>query len=92
MKVPEPQFEGQTKTRLGNPEVSGQVQTVVGDALFAGSIGRTDFPGSDLAVLEQQLVEARARADEHYALYVRALAELESKNRVPPPAGDPGTG
>src|SRR5690606_37692759 len=33
VKLPEPQFEGQTKTRLGNPEVTGQVQTVVAEAL-----------------------------------------------------------
>ena len=35
MKVPEPQFEGQTKTKLGNSEVSGIVQTTVGRALEA---------------------------------------------------------
>ena len=33
VKVPEPQFEGQTKTKLGNSEVSGIVQTTVGRAL-----------------------------------------------------------
>jgi molecular chaperone GrpE len=33
---------------------------------------------ADFAALEQQLAEARARADEHYALYVRALAELDN--------------
>jgi molecular chaperone GrpE len=32
----------------------------------------------DFAALEQQLAEARAKADEHYALYVRALAEMEN--------------
>jgi molecular chaperone GrpE len=32
----------------------------------------------DVAALEQQLVDARAKADEHYALYVRALAELDN--------------
>ncbi len=35
VKVPEPQFEGQTKTKLGNSEVSGIVQTTVGRALEA---------------------------------------------------------
>jgi DNA gyrase subunit B len=35
VKVPEPQFEGQTKTKLGNSEVSGVVQTTVGRALEA---------------------------------------------------------
>ena len=33
IKVAEPQFEGQTKTKLGNSEVSGAVQQAVGEAL-----------------------------------------------------------
>jgi DNA gyrase subunit B len=33
MRVPHPQFEGQTKTKLGNGEVEGIVNTVVGDGL-----------------------------------------------------------
>jgi len=33
IKIKEPQFEGQTKTRLGNAEVQGQVATVVNDTL-----------------------------------------------------------
>lgn len=33
VKVPEPQFEGQTKTKLGNSEVLGIVDTIVGEAL-----------------------------------------------------------
>ena len=35
VKVPEPQFEGQTKTKLGNSDVAGTVQTAVGRALQA---------------------------------------------------------
>jgi DNA gyrase subunit B len=35
VKVPEPQFEGQTKTKLGNSEVSGIVQTTVARSLEA---------------------------------------------------------
>ncbi|MCG7857419.1 DNA topoisomerase (ATP-hydrolyzing) subunit B [Flavihumibacter sediminis] len=35
VKVPEPQFEGQTKTKLGNSEVSGVVETTVSRALEA---------------------------------------------------------
>jgi len=35
VKVPEPQFEGQTKTKLGNSEVSGVVQTTVSRVLEA---------------------------------------------------------
>ena len=33
IKVAEPQFEGQTKTKLGNSEVAGAVQQAVGEAL-----------------------------------------------------------
>jgi DNA gyrase subunit B len=35
VKVPEPQFEGQTKTKLGNSEVKSIVETIVGDQLQA---------------------------------------------------------
>ncbi len=35
VKVPEPQFEGQTKTKLGNSDVAGVVQNVVGQYLKA---------------------------------------------------------
>lgn len=34
VKVPQPQFEGQTKTKLGNSEVKGLVENAVNDALF----------------------------------------------------------
>jgi DNA gyrase subunit B len=33
IKLPEPQFEGQTKTKLGNPEIKGLVDSVVGEEL-----------------------------------------------------------
>ena len=33
IKIPEPQFEGQTKTKLGNTEVKGMVDSIVYDAL-----------------------------------------------------------
>ncbi|MBI5442574.1 MAG: DNA topoisomerase (ATP-hydrolyzing) subunit B [Deltaproteobacteria bacterium] len=35
VKIPNPQFEGQTKTKLGNSEVSGLVQNIVNDKLAA---------------------------------------------------------
>src|SRR4029450_10355345 len=33
VKVPEPQFEGQTKTKLGNSEVKGTIEALVNDRL-----------------------------------------------------------
>lgn len=33
IKIPNPQFEGQTKTKLGNSEVEGIVKSIIGDAL-----------------------------------------------------------
>ena len=35
VKIPQPQFEGQTKTKLGNTEVKGIVQTILNDKLGA---------------------------------------------------------
>ncbi len=35
IKIPKPQFEGQTKTKLGNSEVKGQVEALVNDSLGA---------------------------------------------------------
>ncbi len=34
VKVPEPQFEGQTKTKLGNSEIRGIVESIVNEKLF----------------------------------------------------------
>jgi len=58
VKLPEPQFEGQTKTRLGNPEVSGQVQTVVGEALAQYL---DENPNEGRRIIEKCLVASRAR-------------------------------
>lgn len=43
IKVAEPQFEGQTKTKLGNSEVQGAVQQAVNEALadYLENIGRS---------------------------------------------------
>ncbi|WP_322795086.1 DNA topoisomerase (ATP-hydrolyzing) subunit B [Tepidiforma sp.] len=58
VKLPEPQFEGQTKTRLGNLEVAGQVQTVVADAL---SVYLDEHPSEARRIVEKCLVASRAR-------------------------------
>jgi DNA gyrase subunit B len=58
VKLPEPQFEGQTKTRLGNAEVAGQVQTVVGEALGQYL---DENPNDGRRIIEKSLVASRAR-------------------------------
>jgi len=58
VKVKEPQFEGQTKTKLGNSEVTGVVQSMVNEAL---STFLEENPSVAKAVLEKCISAARAR-------------------------------
>jgi len=58
VKVREPQFEGQTKTKLGNSEVRGQVETVFSDA-FTQYLDEN--PPDARRIIEKCLVAARAR-------------------------------
>ena len=58
VKVKEPQFEGQTKTKLGNSEVTGIVQSMVNDAL---STFLEENPNVAKAILEKCVSAARAR-------------------------------
>ena len=58
VKLTEPQFEGQTKAKLGNAEVKGQVQTAVGDAI---SQYLDENPGDGRRIIEKCLTSARAR-------------------------------
>ena len=58
VKVKEPQFEGQTKTKLGNSEVTGVVQSMVNDAL---STFLEENPTVSKAILEKCVSAARAR-------------------------------
>jgi DNA gyrase subunit B len=58
VKLTDPQFEGQTKAKLGNPEVKGQVQTAVAD-----SLGQylDENPADGRRIIEKCLTAARAR-------------------------------
>ena len=58
VKVKEPQFEGQTKTKLGNSEVTGIVQSMVNEAL---STFLEENPNVAKAILEKCVSAARAR-------------------------------
>ncbi|MDR0359477.1 MAG: DNA topoisomerase (ATP-hydrolyzing) subunit B [bacterium] len=58
VKLLEPQFEGQTKTKLGNAEVQGQVSAVLADGLAQFF---DENPGEGRRVIEKSLTAARAR-------------------------------
>ena len=58
VKVKEPQFEGQTKTKLGNSEVTGVVQSMVNDAL---ATFLEENPKVAKAILEKCVSASRAR-------------------------------
>ena len=58
VKVKEPQFEGQTKTKLGNSEVAGIVQSVVNENLSAFL---EENPNIAKAILEKCISASRAR-------------------------------
>ena len=58
VKVKEPQFEGQTKTKLGNSEVAGIVYSMMNDAL---SVFLEENPAIAKAILEKCVSASRAR-------------------------------
>ena len=58
VKVPDPQFEGQTKTKLGNGEVRGIVEQVVGDGL---GTYLEEHPQEARRMVDKVLLSARAR-------------------------------
>ena len=68
VKVAEPQFEGQTKTKLGNNEVMGSVQTAISEALRN--------------YLEEHPKEARAIVDKVATAAQARHAAMAARNRV----------
>jgi len=58
VKVPEPQFEGQTKTKLGNSEVKGIVEALVNDRL---AVYLEEHPADAKRVVLKALEAARVR-------------------------------
>jgi DNA gyrase subunit B len=58
VKVPNPQFEGQTKTKLGNAEVEGIVKSVVGDALVTFF---EENPSTAKSICAKSIAAAEAR-------------------------------
>jgi DNA gyrase subunit B len=58
VKLPQPQFEGQTKARLGNPEVKSHVESAVASSL---SLYLEQHPNEAKAIIEKCLTAAKAR-------------------------------
>lgn len=58
VKVPQPQFEGQTKTKLGNSEVTGVVSSIVGEKL---KFFLEDHPAVVKIIVEKILLTKKAR-------------------------------
>lgn len=58
VKISEPQFEGQTKTKLGNSEVRGVVDSIVGEGV---SMFLEENPGIGKIIIDKALMAARAR-------------------------------
>ena len=76
IKVAEPQFEGQTKTKLGNSEVAGAVQQAVGEAL---SYYLEEHPKEAKLICDKVVLAATAR--------IAARKARESVQRKNPMSG-----
>jgi DNA gyrase subunit B len=81
VKVPEPQFEGQTKTKLGNSEVIGIVDTTVARALEAYL---EENPKDARNIISKVILAAQARAA------ARKARELVQRKTVLTGGGMPG--
>jgi DNA gyrase subunit B len=72
VKVMEPQFEGQTKTKLGNPEVRGAVDQAVGEML---SNYLEEHPKEARLIVEKVILAATAR---HAARKAREMVQRKN--------------
>ncbi|GAA4135964.1 DNA topoisomerase (ATP-hydrolyzing) subunit B [Sphingobacterium lactis] len=81
VKVAEPQFEGQTKTKLGNSEVMGAVDVAVGEILSAYL---EENPREAKLIVQKVIVAAQARAA------ARKARELVQRKTVMGGSGLPG--
>jgi DNA gyrase subunit B len=81
VKIPDPQFEGQTKGKLGNSEVKGIVESAVNDKLTAYF---EENPSVVKAILDKCIVAAKARAA------ARKARELTRRKSVLESVGLPG--
>ena len=81
VKVPEPQFEGQTKGKLGNPEVKGVVEAVINEQM---ELFLDKHPDVIANILEKSVLAARAR------IAARAARDATRRKNAMDSAGLPG--
>ena len=81
VKVMEPQFEGQTKTKLGNSEVSGAVDQLVGEML---SNYLEENPNQAKTIVQKVILAAKAR------IAARKAREMVQRKTVMSGTGLPG--
>lgn len=81
VKVAEPQFEGQTKTKLGNSEVMGAVDVAVGEIL---GMYLEENPREAKAIVQKVVIAAQARAA------ARKARDLVQRKTVMGGSGLPG--
>ncbi len=81
VKVAEPQFEGQTKTKLGNSEVMGAVDVAVGEIL---NVYLEENPKEAKTIVQKVVIAAQARAA------ARKAREMVQRKNVMGGSGLPG--
>lgn len=81
VKLQDPQFEGQTKTKLGNSEVKGQVDSVAGEGI---GVFLEEHPQEARRILEKCVLAAKAREA------ARKARELTRRKTALESAGLPG--
>jgi len=81
LKIPNPQFEGQTKTKLGNSEVKGLTESLIGEGL---STFFEENPSVANKIIDKVIIAARAR------IAARKARELTRRKNALDSASLPG--
>jgi len=85
VKLPEPQFEGQTKTKLGNREVQGIVEAIVNERL---GTYLEESPKSARAIVQKAVLAAEARESARKARELTRRKSVLSSGSLPTKLAD----